>query len=141
MNARFFIDTNILVYAFSGQDPVKKSRAMSLLRSALEEGAGIISWQVVQEFLHLALHKNSLQIDSGTLVDTLHLILTPLCQVFATANLWDDALRLQRQFQYRFYDSLIIAAAVSSGVNLLYSEDLQHGQMIGSLRIENPFVA
>lgn len=43
------------------------------------------------------------------------------------------------QTQYRFYDSLIVAAALASGAAVLFTEDIQHGRALGSLRIENPF--
>ncbi len=51
------------------------------------------------------------------------------------------ALEIKDRHQYHFYDALIIAAALEAGCERLYSEDLSHGQMIGALRIENPFLA
>ena len=65
--------------------------------------------------------------------------LEPLCSVFPTAKLWHTALLLQGQSQYRFHDSLIVAAALQSGSKTLYSEDLQAGRRFGDLEIKNPF--
>ncbi len=139
MSDRFFLDTNILVYAFSGQDPVKRTRAMALLRRAIDDRIGVISWQVVQEFLQVAIQKNTLSVDVATLTDTIRMVLTPLCRVFPTTELWESAVRIHQQSKYRFYDSLIVAAAISSGATRLFTEDMQHGHTIGALRIENPF--
>lgn len=142
MSDKFFLDTNILIYAFSSQDEAKRHRAMTLLRKAIQTGLGIISWQVVQEFLSVALHKNTLNsMTADELDNTVKLILAPLCLVWPSAELWQAALQLQQQTSYRYYDSLVLAAALASGAHILYSEDLQHGRKIGPLRIENPFLA
>ena len=141
MSAKFFLDTNILIYAFSRQDPAKRIQARSLVRSAVQEGIGTISWQVVQEFFHAALHRSSLEPAPDALSDYARTVLFPLCQVWPSIDLWLKALAIQRQTQYRFYDSLIVASALASGARLLYSEDFQSGRMIGDLRIENPFLS
>jgi predicted nucleic acid-binding protein len=54
--------------------------------------------------------------------------------------LYEHALRLMSAFHYSFFDSLILAAAIQSHSKILYTEDLQNGQMIEGLRIQNPFV-
>lgn len=58
----------------------------------------------------------------------------------STGQIYQKALQIQRETQYRFYDSLIVAAALESGASILYSEDLQHDHTIGHLRIVNPFL-
>ncbi len=67
-------------------------------------------------------------------------VLAPLCIVFPTIRLLEEALDLRQELGYSFYDSLIIAAALEADCELLYSEDLHRGQKIRQLRIENPFV-
>ena len=57
MSAEYFLDTNVFIYSFDASAPTKKARAMDLVERALIEGTGVISWQVVQEFLNVALHK------------------------------------------------------------------------------------
>lgn len=56
-----------------------------------------------------------------------------------TIEMHDEALRISQRYKYGIYDSLVIAAALEGGCSVLYSEDMQHGQSIGSLKIRNPF--
>ncbi len=66
-------------------------------------------------------------------------ILLPLWQVMPSATLYRRGLGIQGRYGFSFYDALIVTAALESGYIRLYSEDLQHGQRIESLTIENPF--
>jgi predicted nucleic acid-binding protein len=61
-------------------------------------------------------------------------------QISAALPLYQRALDLQTRYRYAFYDSLIVAAALTAGCSRLYTEDMQHGQQIEGLRIENPFL-
>ena len=63
----------------------------------------------------------------------------PLCLVFPSISLYETAVSLHRRWRFSFYDSLIVAAALVSKCNVLYSEDFQDGQEIESLTIVNPF--
>lgn len=139
MSAEYFLDTNVLVYSFDDEAPTKRDLARELIARALRDGSGVISWQVVQEFLNAALHKWEKPMSPGDASDFLNGTLEPLCMVFPSATLWRSALSLQATSRYRFYDSLIIAAAQQSGAGILYSEDLQAGRQFGPLRIRNPF--
>ncbi len=139
MSDKCFLDTNILVYAFMPVDPRRHRIARGLLHDGLKDGTAVISWQVVQEFLNVALRKNSSELDPTTLADAIRVILLPLCKVWPSPDLWHDALRIHRQTGYGFYDSLVVAGALMSGARRLLSEDLQHGRLLGELRIENPF--
>jgi len=65
--------------------------------------------------------------------------LSPLCQVYPDVSLYEEALSIKFSMGYSFYDSLVIAGAESAACSLLYSEDMQDGQQIRSLRIVNPF--
>ncbi len=69
----------------------------------------------------------------------LHSVLIPLCQVFTSAKLYENTLNLMKTYNYTLYDSLIITAAIEANCTILYSEDLQHNQQIGKLKIINPF--
>jgi len=66
-------------------------------------------------------------------------VLLPLWRIMPSQALYQSALDLHARYQFSFYDSLIIAAALAAGCTRLYSEDLQHGQRIEGLTIENPF--
>ncbi len=139
MPAKYFIDTNIFVYTFSPDAPAKRKAALSLVGAALEEGNGLISSQVVQEFLSTALHKFKKPLSRDEAHSYLEEVLAPLCGVYAGPDLYRRALRVQHETGYHFYDSLIIAAAVEGGCKTLYSEDFQDGQKVSGLTIKNPF--
>lgn len=140
MSGKFFLDTNIIVYTFDEKSSEKRDRARSLVAEALVESHGVVSYQVVQEFLNAALRKFSKPLTSADAERYLTVVLEPLCSVFASVDLFHQALDIAGRWRYPFYDSLVIAAAIQAGCSVLYSEDLQHGQKIGNLRIINPFL-
>ncbi len=137
MSAKYFLDTNILVYAFDQNAQEKRTKALSLSQPG---EPWLISWQVVQEFCAAARHRFAVPLDLEFLDDYLNLFLLPHCKVMSSGPIYQKALQIQRQTQFRFYDSLIVAAALESGASVLYSEDLQHDRSIGHLRIINPFL-
>ncbi|MCE9588074.1 MAG: PIN domain-containing protein [Verrucomicrobia bacterium] len=139
MSADFFLDTNILVYSFDDGEPAKRDKARELIEQALETRRGAISWQVVQEFLNVALHKWHKPMTPADSREYLQTVLNPLCAVYPSTEIWSASLRIAEESQYRFYDSLIVAAAIQSGATIIYSEDLQHGRQFGTLEIRNPF--
>jgi predicted nucleic acid-binding protein len=140
MSDKFFLDTNILVYTFDDEDLGKRDRARALVAEALSESRGIISYQVVQEFLNAALRKFAKPLTAGDAERYLKVVLEPLCAGFAGFDLYHLAIDIAERWKYSFYDSLIIASAHQADCTVLYSEDLRHGQKIGGLRILNPFV-
>jgi predicted nucleic acid-binding protein len=135
MSAEAFLDTNVLVYAFDPRFPAKRQRA----RELLESGSFVVSWQVVQEFSNVALHRFSTPMKADDLDQFLRLVLWPRCHIFPSPALFESALGLHRQTQYRLYDCLIVASALAAGVSTLYSEDHQDGRAIGSLTVRDPF--
>jgi len=139
MNADYFLDSNILLYSFDSTDPRKQRIAKMLVDEAVHEGRGVISSQVCQEFCNVMLHKLAVLIPSRDLEAYLESTVYPLIRVLPSPRLFAEALAIHQQTQYRFYDSLIVAAALESGAPTLYSEDLQHDRLIGNLRIVNPF--
>ncbi len=139
MSAKYFIDSNIFVYSFDQGQPAKKQRSMELIQQALESGLGIISTQVIQEFLNVATQKFAVPMAIDDAQAYLNLVLNPLCQVYPDLMLYDSCLEIQAETKYSFYDSLIIAAAAQAGCELLYSEDLQDGHDVRGLKIVNPY--
>jgi predicted nucleic acid-binding protein len=135
-----FIDSNVFVYYFDQRDPAKQAIAQQLVRRAVKEGAASISYQVVQETLNVITRKIKPPATAAQAEQMMQVALLPLWRVVPSASLFYQALQLQARTQYSFYDSLIIAAALEAGCTRLLSEDLQHGQQIDSLRIENPFL-
>lgn len=141
MNADAFLDTNVLVYQVDSSDARKHRIADRLVSQALHENSGCISFQVVQECLNTALRKSRIALSAEHAQTWLDVVLEPLCTVLPSLGLYRRALALQSRWQLAFYDSLIVAAALEAGCKRLLSEDLQHGQRIEGLRIENPFRA
>ncbi len=136
-----FLDTNVFVYLFDEANAAKHAIARSLVAGALESGTGAISFQVVQEALNVLTRKLKVIARADDAGDFMQHTLQPLWRVQPSPALYAAALRIQQRQGFGFYDSLIVAAALESGCARLLSEDLQHGQRIGKLRIENPFRA
>jgi predicted nucleic acid-binding protein len=139
MSAKYFLDTNIFVYSFDPRQPEKRECALNLIADALQGGDGLISTQVIQEFLNVATRKFALPMKISDSQAYLTRVLNPLCQVFPDLALYEISLDIQQETGYSFYDSLILAGALRGGCAILYSEDLQAGQQIHSLQIINPF--
>jgi predicted nucleic acid-binding protein len=139
MSAKYFIDTNVFVYSFDNSHPAKKERSVELIQDALQTGSGIISTQVVQEFLNVATQKFAVPMKSEDARAYLRLVLNPLCQIYPGITQYDSCLELRSETGYSFYDSLILAAAIQGGCEILYSEDLQDRQQVRGVRIENPY--
>jgi predicted nucleic acid-binding protein len=140
MSDKCFLDTNVLVYTFDESAPEKREISREILAKALREHTLCLSWQVLQEFGNVALHKFERPMPEKQLRELLQQIYYPHCEVFPSLDLLNRALDLHQQTQYRFYDSLIVASALEAGADILYSEDLQHGRRIDSLEIVNPFL-
>ena len=136
-----FLDSNVFIYLFDPTDERKRSIARRLVDSAIETDLGCISFQVVQETLRAITGKLAKPATAEAANAFLEHSLIPLWRVMPSGPLYAAALRIQTRWQLAFYDSLIVAAALEAGCKRLLSEDLQHGQRIEGLRIENPFKA
>ena len=139
MKDKYFIDTNILVYSFDFESFEKKKIGDDIIKSAITENKGCISYQVIQEFLNVSTKKFEVPLSLSDCKKYLDNVLAPLCEIFTSVELYHRALDVMERWQYSFYDSLIIAAALQSDSKILYSEDLQHNQKIQSIKIVNPF--
>jgi len=134
-----FLDTNVFVYTFDDTDPEKREMSRDWVRSALLSGRGIISTQVVQEFIAVATRKFASPLTTVETRDYLKAVLAPLCQHFPSLAGYETALRIREETGYSWYDSLIVAAAVDTGCRWLISEDLADGQKVGAVTILSPF--
>ena len=131
-----FFDTNIFFYAYSSVDPKKQVVAQTLFRQCLEDERLVISTQVIQEFYvagsrKLAIAKDSLVLLADRLLDL------PVVQV--TPALIRKAMRTEGIYQISFGDVLIVTAASVAQATVLYTEDLNHGQLYEGVRADNPF--
>jgi predicted nucleic acid-binding protein len=98
-----------------------------------------VSFQVIQESLNTLTRKVRQRMVGVDAAAFLRDVLAPLWKVQPTPALYERALQIQVKQGFAFYDSLIVAAALEAGCLRLLTEDLQHGQKVGPLRIENPF--
>ena len=134
----FFFDTNILIHAVDEGEPEKLQIASQLVEEHLVEGDGMLSVQVLREF-YSASRKLSPPLSDGQAQE--------MARYFSTfRTLAEDpgmvlgAIRLSREHMLSFWDALIVEAALAGGADRLLTEDLQHGQEIEGLRVENPFL-
>ena len=137
---RFFLDTNIAIYCFDDTAPLKQSRAKDLMAHGASSGMGVVSYQVLQEFCNVASASKRLVLGVEQTMAFASLLLAPMNQVEPSLVLLTAALKIKADVGYSFYDSLIVAAAAQADCNILYSEDMQHGQLVAGLQIVNPFL-
>lgn len=140
MNDRFFLDTNIFVYSFDDSDVKKARRASELIQSAVATRKGLVSYQVVQEFFNVALRKFAQPMSTAEAEQYMSAVFRPLLGIHSSNSLFSEALQLTGRHRLSWYDSLIVAAALSSDCRTLYSEDLQNGQRFGNVQVKNPFL-
>lgn len=139
MSVESFLDTNLFIYQLEASDPQKSQIADKLIRQAVETGNACISFQVVQECMNTVLRKAEVPLDVSSARAYLDHVLSPFLRVSASIHLYHRGLDIHDRYGYGFYDSLIIAAALEAGCTRLLTEDLQDGQRIETLTIENPF--
>jgi predicted nucleic acid-binding protein len=131
-----FIDTNVLVYLFDNSAPAKQAVARELL------GAGrfVLSTQVLSEFYVTVTRKLARPLDSAKASRAVaDLCALPIRDV--TAKLVQSAIKRCTVTQLSYWDALIVETALEAGATSLLTEDLQHGQIIDTLRVYNPFLA
>jgi predicted nucleic acid-binding protein len=139
MSDRFFLDTNLLVYAVDPSDPAKQAVALEWLTAAHRTGNGVLSYQVVQEWFNVILRKAATPLSPDEATSLYRTLIEPLWRIQSSRELLDTALNFHRENSFSWWDSLIVSAAVHGGCNQLLSEDLQDGREIAGVRIHNPF--
>jgi predicted nucleic acid-binding protein len=140
MSDRYFLDTNIFVYSLDPVDPRKARIAEELVTRGVGSRLGVISYQVVQEFMNVSLRQFRATMTVTELELYFFKVLLPMMTIPSSSGLFVEALRLQAAGQIVWYDSLVVAAAIQGGCEILYSEDMQHGRHFGDLVVQNPFL-
>jgi predicted nucleic acid-binding protein len=135
MNAKSFFDTNLLVYLYSEDEPEKQAQILTQIKNTENRW---ISTQVLNELSNTLRKKFKLEyVDIANVIAEIRANFEIITVQIETIEL---ALKIAEQYRYSYYDSAIIAAALESSCTLLYSEDMQHNQIIeGQLQIINPF--
>lgn len=136
---KVFVDTNVLVYAYDRAAESKHVRARELVEELWNAGRGTLSTQVLQEFYVNVRCKARPPLspeDARALVAD-YLAWDPIVDDGAAVL---EAVDAAHRHRLSFWDALIVVAAVKSGASVLYSEDLNHGQMFESVQVLNPFL-
>ena len=126
------LDSNILVYSVAGSGS-KRTRSSEVVRQG-----GVISVQALNETAHVLRRKAGLTVSETT--DALEIIRSALTVVPLSEQVHLRALQVAADTGYSIWDASIVAAALEADCDRLISEDMQHGRVIGSMVIENPFL-
>lgn len=133
-----FVDTNILVYARDGNEPVKQEFAAEVLRVLWKERTGRISPQVLQEYYVTVTRKLKPGLSAAEARQDIRDLLAWRPKP-VSSSLLESAWEIEDEKGLSWWDSLIVASALHCGVTSLLSEDMQDGLLIGTLQIINPF--
>jgi predicted nucleic acid-binding protein len=133
---RVFVDTNVLTYVFDDSEPDKQLQARARLTQ--EKREIFVSTQVLQE-LYVSLTKGRDPIATPEIAEAAVRAATGYSIVQVDTTLVLGAITLSRAHRLSFWDALIVSAASGGGCQSLLSEDLNDGQVIEGVRIENPF--
>jgi predicted nucleic acid-binding protein len=135
---RRFVDTNILVYAHDTSAGGKQERARALVEQLWNSREGCLSVQILQEFFVTVTRKIPKPLDAATAKE----LVADLSRWYVHVPSADDvlgAIGLHQRTGISFWDAMIVCSAVEIGCGVIYSEDLNHGQLYDGTRIENPF--
>jgi predicted nucleic acid-binding protein len=136
---KFFIDTNILVYAHDRGDQAKQLISERLVLSGVENNTAVISTQVINEWFVTITKKIKTPLSVKVAREEI-VLLRALEIVELSYEMILQSIDLQTSHKISFWDSLIVSAAQVSECHTLYSEDMQDGKKIGSLKIVNPYL-
>ncbi len=135
--SKIFIDTNILVYCMDHHDSAKQKASRLLLQTLGNDHSGVISTQVMQEFFVVGTKK--LAADPLLVKDILHSF-ENFETVIVTPEIIKEAIDCSIINRLSFWDALIVATADSAKCERIWTEDLNHGQVIRGVKIENPLI-
>lgn len=138
-NIKYFVDTNVLVYAFDNSNRDKYNIAINLMKSLWGNRNGTLSIQVLQEFYVIVTKKISNPTSPERAI-----------QIIRGLKAWDihkpvvddiiEAIKIQNRYKISFWDSMIIRSAKARKCDILYSEDLNHLQVYEDIKVVNPFL-
>lgn len=135
---REFVDANVLVYAFDSSAARKQQTAQQLLERLWESGTGCVSIQVLQEFFVTITKK----VPKPLPVDDAKARIREFAAWTVFTPKADDivaAIDLHAQAKIGFWDAMVVLAAAESDCDVVWTEDLNDGQLLRGVRIRNPF--
>jgi len=130
---KVFIDSNVMIYAYFNQNDEKQRISRQLISQS-----SVVSTQVLQEIANTLRRK--IKVDYSIIRLLLQECKQNSILHTNTSETVFSALDISERYDFSFYDSLIVAAALESKCTVLYSEDMQHNQQIKNLTIKNPFI-
>ncbi len=139
MKGKYFLDTNIFIYTFDNKEPEKQQKSQQLIQETLRTRKGIISYQIIQEFVNASLQKFSVSMEPEHCKSYIDNFLYPLCEIFPSSELFKEAIDIKRETGLSYFDSLIVISAIKGNCKILYTEDMNDGQVIRGIKISNPF--
>lgn len=135
VNDKVFLDTNIIIYSYSLTEPKKRIIA----RRFISESNSFISTQVLTELCNTVVKK--LEFDYSIALKVLNECCANNKLIINTKDIIAEATNIADRYGFSFYDSLIVSSALNAGCQMLYSEDMQHNQLIEKkLIVFNPFL-
>ncbi|MGE3336037.1 MAG: PIN domain-containing protein [Rhodospirillaceae bacterium] len=137
MSDRYFVDTNILMYAHDAAAGAKHARAKALVEDLWQNRSGVVSTQVLQELAVNLRRKARNPLDAKATREVVSDYLAWQVIVNGGDSIL-EALDLESRYQISFWDALVIQAAQAAGAEILYSEVLADGQRYGAVRVKNP---
>jgi predicted nucleic acid-binding protein len=139
MKGKIFVDTNILVYAYDLDAAQKHDTASRVVASLWNRKVGVLSTQVLQEFYVVATKKMA---SPMTLLDARTIVKAYIpWSIGIDGTMVLQASEIEERNHISFWDAMIVAAAHRAGALRVLTEDLNHGQLIEGVTIENPFLA
>jgi predicted nucleic acid-binding protein len=140
MSDKYFVDTNILIYAHDPSTGLKHRRGLEIIEGLWRSGRGVLSTQVLQEFCVNLRRKAAHPLPLAKV----RLLIRDYSTWEVVTNTSESILRaleIEARYKISFWDALILRAAVEAGASILYSEDLAARQFYGSIQVVNPFAA
>ena len=139
MNAKVFVDTNVMVYAYDRSEPEKQRRALAVLDHLALTGAGAISTQVLAEFFVTVTRKIPYPLTVQEAYQRIENYLRSWPVLEVTGLVVLEAVRGVRDYQFNFWDAQIWATARLNQIPVVFSEDFNVGQVTEGVRFVNPF--
>jgi predicted nucleic acid-binding protein len=139
MARKFFVDTNILMYAHEPSAGAKHDRARDLVERLWIAGEGVVSTQVLQELVVNLKRKASKPFSLAELRPLIQDLLAWQVVVNTPQSVL-RALEIEQRYKISFWDALILQAAEIADAEIVYSEDLSHGQRYGTVQVVNPLL-
>ena len=140
MRGKVFLDTNIFVYSID-TSPINAGKSVTarrIIKDRIEDGTGVISVQVIQEFYQVATTKIEVPLSTEEALEYLR-YMAVLEVVIADFDFVQAAIKLHKKHHLSFWDGLILQAAKHAACSQCLTEDLQHGLKVDGLTVLNPF--